>query len=205
MTRLDHFPHDVATVEEQKIGVDLVRRVAELIDFVQQLLPLTSYLSRADAVLKPGHPWVEKVREKRGELLARATTRQRRPSSSPDPLFDPAWRQAAARQLAELKAMYQEVYLDAHQNARLSPADSEKKRALAGDPRLLQLQQLSGLEGMPAQQLRDFEHRLSELQTCSHLKKNQLDADPVCPHCQFRPAWEGLEKAAEIVPRAVPS
>jgi hypothetical protein len=39
---------------------------------------------------------------------------------------------------------------------------------------------------MPRQQLNDFQHRLGSLKTCFALAEPDLDASPVCPHCNFR-------------------
>ena len=43
---------------------------------------------------------------------------------------------------------------------------------------------------MPTQQLRDFENKLFALKTCFQLGRPELDNDPLCPHCGFRPAEE---------------
>lgn len=43
---------------------------------------------------------------------------------------------------------------------------------------------------MPAQQLRDLQNQLFGLKTCFSLTKQDLDTDPVCPHCTFRPVEE---------------
>ena len=36
----------------------------------------------------------------------------------------------------------------------------------------------------------DFQDRLAGLQSCSALTREELEASPVCPHCEFRPALE---------------
>jgi Family of unknown function (DUF6079) len=54
------------------------------------------------------------------------------------------------------------------------------------DPRLGQLQRLSTIELMPRQQLSDYQNRLGGLRTCFALTHPDLDASPVCPHCNFR-------------------
>jgi Family of unknown function (DUF6079) len=43
---------------------------------------------------------------------------------------------------------------------------------------------------MPTPQLRDFENKLFALKTCFQLGRPDLDNDPLCPHCGFRPAEE---------------
>jgi hypothetical protein len=39
---------------------------------------------------------------------------------------------------------------------------------------------------MPRQQLSDYQNRVAELRTCFALTQPDLDASPVCPHCNFR-------------------
>ncbi len=51
---------------------------------------------------------------------------------------------------------------------------------------------------MPAQQLRDFENRLFGLKTCFSLTRQDLEAEPICPHCRYRP----VEESADGLPAA---
>lgn len=43
---------------------------------------------------------------------------------------------------------------------------------------------------MPRQQLTDFQNRLAGLRSCFALIEKNLDATPVCPHCEYRPSVE---------------
>jgi Family of unknown function (DUF6079) len=97
--------------------------------------------------------------------------------------------------LGELKTKYQDAYLAAHERARLGANDDKRKASLTKDARLAQLQKLAGIEMMPTQQLRDFENRLFALKTCFQLGRPDLESDPLCPHCEFRPAEELTEAA----------
>jgi hypothetical protein len=49
---------------------------------------------------------------------------------------------------------------------------------------------------MPTQQLRDFQNKLFALKTCFQLGRPDLESDPLCPHCGFRPAEEPPSSAA---------
>src|SRR5439155_7440096 len=73
---------------------------------------------------------------------------------------------------------------------RLGENDDKRKASLAKDSRLAQLQKIAGVEMMPTPQLRDFENKLFSLKTCFQLGRPDLDGDPLCPHCGFRPAEE---------------
>src|SRR5699024_985858 len=88
------------------------------------------------------------------------------------------------------KTAYQDAYLASHKKLRLGATDDQRKAQLATDRRLKQLQQLSTVEMMPTQQLRDFENTLFGLKTCFSLTKQNLDTDPICPHCNCRPVEE---------------
>jgi hypothetical protein len=180
--KLKNFPHDVDAIQAQRAGVDRIGEVEQLVALVQQIGPIASYLGKAEAVLEAGHTWVEEVHERRGEIMTRLT--------SPTQRSDAGFRRALTQTLSTLKDAYQAAYLTAHGKARLGATDDERKARLTRDPRLKQLQQLSSVEMMPTQQLRGFENDLFALETCFSLTKQDLDADPICPHCAFRPVEE---------------
>ncbi|OIP43034.1 MAG: hypothetical protein AUK47_03375 [Deltaproteobacteria bacterium CG2_30_63_29] len=180
--KLKSFPHDVPTIQAQRPGLALVREVEELVELVQQVGPTTSYLGKAEAVLQAGHPWVDQMRERRGELMTKIT--------SPKHRADSGFQRSLGQALAELKTAYQGAYLGSHGQARLGATDDQRKARLGQDPRLKQLQQLSTVEMMPTQQLRDYQNALFGLKTCFSLTKQDLEADPICPHCAFRPVEE---------------
>jgi len=52
---------------------------------------------------------------------------------------------------------------------------------------------------MPCQQLIDFQDKLAGLRSCFALTEQELLADPVCPHCGFRPSAEPVLTSAAIV------
>ena len=191
--KLKNFPHDADAVAAQRAGLSLVREVEDLVELIQQVGPLCGYLATAEAVLPEGHPWVAEVKEAQGDLLAKVT--------SPKHRADPSFQRALGARLAELKAKYQDAYLALHGRARLGASDDQRKGKLTQDPRLLQLQKLAGVEMMPAQQLRDFENRLFGLKTCFSLTRQDLEAEPICPHCRYRPVEESADglSAADVL------
>ena len=65
--------------------------------------------------------------------------------------------------------------------------EDERKQRLKADPRLIALRALSSIEIMPKQSLTTFDAMLMKLQPCFSLTEKNLDKDPVCPHCSFRP------------------
>jgi hypothetical protein len=169
-------------VKSQKSALELTREVEDLLQLVQQVAPLTSYLGKAEALLDAAHAWQEEVMTSRTALLTKI--------GSPKHRADASFHRLLGQTLAELKSKYQDAYVAGHERARLGANDDKKKAALTKDPRLAQLQKLAGIEMMPTQQLREVENRLFALKTCFQLGKPELEADPICPHCSFRPAEE---------------
>jgi hypothetical protein len=144
--KLKNFKHDADAVRAQRAGLRMVREVEDLGDLASRIGPTTSYLGKAEAVLEAGHPWVEQVRERRAELMAKITSPKHRAKAS--------FQTELSRALTELKDAYREAYVEAHGRARLGATDDQRKGRLARDPRLRQLQQLATVEMMPSQQLR---------------------------------------------------
>jgi hypothetical protein len=68
--------------------------------------------------------------------------------------------------------------------------EDKRKTGLMGDERLKVLQKLSTIELMPRQHLTDFQNRLAGLKSCFALTEQELDATPVCPHCNYKPGAE---------------
>jgi hypothetical protein len=166
----------------QKPALELSREVDDLGVLLQQTNPLTSYLGKAEALLDASHPWQDAVRTARADLSAKI--------ASPKQRSETDFKRHLSQTLGDLKSKYQDAYLAAHERARLGANDDKRKAGLAKDARLAQLQKIAGVDMMPTQQLRDFENKLFALKTCFQLGRPELDNDPICPHCGFRPAEE---------------
>jgi hypothetical protein len=180
--KLKNFPHDPAAVLGQKAALDLCREVDSLTELLQQVSPLTSYLGKAEALLDAHHPWQEEVRTQRADLLSKIGSAKHRSEAE--------FKRLLSQSLGDLKTKYRDAYLAAHERSRLGANDDRRKASLTKDPRRTQLQKLAGVEMMPTPQFRDFENRLLALKTCFQLGRPDLEADPLCPHCGFRPAEE---------------
>ena len=172
----------------QKPAIELSREVDELGTVLQQTNPLTSYLGKAEALLDASHPWQDAVRTARADLMAKI--------ASPKQRSDATFKRLLTQTLGDLKSKYQDAYLTAHERARLGANDDKRKANLAKDARLAQIQKIANVEMMPTPQLRDFENKLFALKTCFQLGRPDLDSDPLCPHCGFRPAEEPAGSAA---------
>ncbi|MEI8716328.1 DUF6079 family protein [Mesorhizobium sp. ISC11] len=186
--KLKNFPHDSAAVLGQKPAIGLSREVDELGTLLQQSNPMTSYLGKAEALLDSTHPWQDMVRTARADLMGRIANPKQRSEAD--------FKRFLTQTLSDLKSKYQDAYLAAHERSRLGVNDDKRKANLAKDPRLAQIQKIANVEMMPTPQLRDFENRLFALKTCFQLGRPDLESDPLCPHCGFRPAEEPAGGAA---------
>src|SRR5207245_500509 len=126
--KLKNFPHDSAAITSQQERFDLVKGVDELTELVRQLDPVTSYLGTAEAVFPADHAWRGAVKTAQGEVLANV--------ASPKHRADPSFQRALGQRLAELKAQYQDAYLELHGKARLGATADKKKGELQKDARL---------------------------------------------------------------------
>src|SRR5690606_31782089 len=169
----------------------VLKELGSLQDLVRDFGPVASYLSAAEAVMPPGHDWLDRVQAIREEVLADLSEPAKRASA----LF----RRQSLRKLTDLKKAYVREYLDLHTRSRLGANEDRRKRMLMGDDRFKALSRLSTIDLMPRQQLIELQNSLTGLKTCFALTEQELDASPVCPHCSFRPAAEDASASAAAV------
>ncbi len=181
--KLKNFARTITEILAQKPNLDLMKQVEEINDLVQELTPMTGYLATATAVLPPQDPWRDQMETTRGSWRAK--------------LLDPAlrgrpdFRQIINRALQKAKDEYKTTYLNLHKKARLGINEDGKKKELLKDHRLDQLMKLAaGISLLPHASLTELQTRLSKLTPCFTLVKVDLDASPICPHCNFRPQEE---------------
>ena len=180
--RLKNFRYDAGEVRGHRDGLNALNEVESLQELVTDLGPTASYLSTAEAVLPSADEWIGKMKSARGDVLASI--------GDPEKRDTPDFRQKLSRKLTELKKAYLRAYLVMHAKARLGVNDDKRKTHLMSDERLKVLQKLSTIDLMPRQHLSDFQNRLAGLKSCFALTEQELDASPVCPHCNFKPEAE---------------
>ena len=183
--KLKNFSKSVLEIQGQAATLDLIQQIEDLNGLVQELTPLTGYLGTAAAVLPPQDPWRTQMETMRSEWRAK--------------LMDPTARSAADfrqkinRALQKVKDDYRSAYFNLHKKARLNVNEDSKKKELLKDFRLACLDKLAkGVSLLPHSTLTDLQTRLAKVQTCFTLVKDELDASPICPHCNFRPQEENL-------------
>jgi energy-coupling factor transporter ATP-binding protein EcfA2 len=194
--KLKNFSRGISDIQSQKPNLGLVKQLDELNDLVQELTPMTGYLATATAVLPPQDPWREKMESTRGSWRAK--------------LLDPAlrgrpdFREIINKALQNSKDDYKTAYLGLHKKARLGINEDQKKKDLLKDHRLDQLKKLvAGISLLPHASLTELQARLAKLAPCFTLVKDDLDASPICPHCNFRPQEETLGANGQAVLRQI--
>jgi hypothetical protein len=109
------------------------------------------------------------------------------------------FRQKINRALQKVRDDYKTTYFNLHKKARLGVNEDAKKKEFLKDPRIERLKKLAGVSLLGHASLTDLQNRLAKLQPCYTLDKDDLDASPVCPHCNFRPQEENLGGTATAV------
>jgi hypothetical protein len=180
--KLKNFRYDAQEVTSHRDGLNSLAEIESLQELVGDLGSTASFLSTAEAVLSADHEWVGKMKKARDEVLAQL--------GDPDKRGAATFRQQTQRKLVDLKKAYVQTYLGMHTKARLGVNEDKRKTGLMGDERLKVLQKLSTIELMPRQHLSDFQNRLAGLKSCFALTEQELDASPVCPHCNYKPGAE---------------
>jgi hypothetical protein len=168
---------DPSKIQALAANLHAVGEIEDLDRLVGEILPLAAYLSQAENLLLPGNDLPDQMRRVRTEALEGLENPSQRQTIH--------FRQQILQKLAELKKEYIVAYSESHYRARLGVNDGRKLELLKNDPRLKLLRQLSSINLLPKQQLKEFEMRLDTLQECSYVK-GELKTSPFCENCYYR-------------------
>jgi hypothetical protein len=188
--KLKNFRYASDEVKGHRPGLQSLVEVEALGELIADLGPLAAYLSKAETLLPLEHDWAKTVRDAQTEVGGRIKA---------DAASDAALRAQVRQRLADLKRAYIETYMALHLRARLGANEDKRKAKLLGDVRLHTLQRLATIDLMPRQQLVDLQNRLAGLKSCFAVTPQELDADPECPHCSFRPSAETVVTPAKAL------
>ncbi|MGB5230695.1 MAG: DUF6079 family protein [Desulfoprunum sp.] len=180
--KLKNFRYSAPEVLAHEKAVKALDELDALREFIMDHSPTASWLSTAEAVLPAEHDWVDRMKTTRQDVLDALKQADLTELASQS--------QSIGAKLQKLKKDYTVAYIGLHTKARLGVNDDKRKAGLLGDQRLQTLLKLAGIDLMPRQQLTDYQNRLAGLKSCFALTEQNLDASPICPHCQFRPATE---------------
>ena len=189
--KLKNFPFSVDDVKEHEKSLKVLGELETTKRLVDDLNPLTQYLSAADAVLPDNDPW----REKNGTL--RSTWQPQ--LLDPAKRNDAAFRQKLVKAIESLQKEYREHYLKLHKRTRLGVGEDDRKKKLMSDPRMDRLKKLAVVSLLPHASLTELQNRLTGLKSCWELIEVHLESTALCPYCNFRPADEPSGAPADAV------
>jgi hypothetical protein len=189
--KLKNFRYSAQEVMSHEKAIKALDELNSLREFVMNCGPTAAWLTTAEAILPVDHEWMDRMKTTRQDILdsLKQADLSRLQAQSRD----------ISAKLQQLKKDYFVAYIVLHTRARLGVNEEKRRVALLNDSRLKNLLKLAGIEIMPRQQLTDFQNRLAEPKSCSALTEKDLDSNPVCIHCNFRPSVEKGEVAGSQI------
>lgn len=148
-----------------------------------------AWLSTAEGVMPADGAFAQSLVHERAALLDRL---QRAPAAALDAL-----ERDMAAALKSLRARCVDEYRALHARARLDADADRRKAALIKDERMKALPALATLPLLPRKDYTDLTARLDAIRSCASLSDADLAAQPLCPHCSFRPASEPTPAPAD--------
>lgn len=161
----------------------------EFARLVQDLQPLSAYLTTAQALLPSDHPLRSRVQAVQQAQLALLRDPQQRGALG--------LRAGLLAELNRLKQEYATAYITLHRATRLSAGQDASKKRLSDERRLQQLRILAHISLLPRAQLDTFQADLARLRPCFGLSDDDLRESPICPRCGYRPIEEPASEAVE--------
>ena len=187
--KLKNFRYSVPEVRARNEDVKALEQLEILGEFIKDHTSTVSWLSIASTMLPTEHDWVGRMKATRKEVLD--TLKQ----ASLTELTSQS--QTIGNKLQKLKKEYTIVYIGLHTKARLGVNDSKRKTELLKDQRLQTLRKLGSIELISGHKwIAEYERCLDELRSCSSLIERDLNALPICPHCEFCLSGETSEAAS---------
>lgn len=180
--KLKNFRLSPEEIKKHDVALSHLASLSTLQSFVATHSELASWLSTAEAVLPADDKWTQNLKVVKANvlnMLQNIDVATLKTSSS-----------EITSKLKGLKKDYVQIYMSMHTKARLNANDDKQKARLLSDKRLHTLQFLENIDLMPRQQLSDLQDKLADIKSCFHLSEQELEASPICPHCNFRPSVE---------------
>lgn len=175
--KLKNFRYTREEVQQHSRAVEIMGELKGLLGLKKELDPLAAYLKTAEVALPRDHAWNRELAGARQEIAALLSR------GSPD-------RREILSRLKNLKQAYLDLYLAFHKEHRLDARGDRRKKEILQGEQLKKLDQLKVIDLMPRAGLEDYHDRLGQLLTCYSLSREELEANPLCPHCDLKLAQE---------------
>ncbi|MCX6019663.1 MAG: DUF6079 family protein, partial [Chloroflexi bacterium] len=150
-----------------------------------------TWLNQAEGVLPADGAVAQVLAHERAAL----TERLQRAGSVPGALD--ALERETATALKSLRTRFIDEYRALHARARLDADADRRKAALIKDERMQALIALATIPLLPRKDYADLTARLDAVRSCAALTEADLTAQPLCPHCSFRPTSEPAPAPAD--------
>jgi succinate dehydrogenase flavin-adding protein (antitoxin of CptAB toxin-antitoxin module) len=186
--KLKNFNYSASEIETHQNALKILRIINIIKDFINNQNLLVTWLSNAQVAMPAEDPWIVEFHAGKDnvlELVKQAKTEEIRSLSSKVNL-----------ELQSIKRSYIKHYSALHSKIRLNKNEDDKKSALYNDFRLKCLIKLAEIDIMPKQQVTELLEKLSGLKSCFSLTENNLQNNPICPHCYFKPIVENTVSSA---------
>lgn len=165
-------------IKDAQAGRAWLDRAATLLQLVDRLQPLTTYLVEAQHNLPGDHPWSERAALARDWLLDEVRRLGRGDSGQSE--------RGLAQALETLKADYISEYARLHRQMVLGLDGDEQRKRLYQDARYLTLKELAKVDLLNEEELRNWERDVSGLRTDPGFHEGALRDSPT--YNGFRPA-----------------
>ncbi len=183
--KLKNFRYQEQEVTSHRSGLQTLAEITTLQELVTSLGNIASYLTTAEAVLSVDNPWLEQMRKVQQEILSDILNPKKRTTAT--------FRSLTLQKLTQLKQSYIQTYMTLHTSARLGVTENDNKIQITQDTKAKNLQKLATIDLMPASQLQEWQNNIANLKTCTKLTEQDLQVNPICPHCQFKPVSEVID------------
>ena len=155
----------------------LERELGRLKSYYETLSPSVSYLETAAQIIPTESPWLTQLSQVQSGFIDRITTE---PSN------------VLKAQLETLRTSYGQLYRELHQRHRLNKAEDDRRRTLTQSPEWQALDALSTVgTWLDGKGFHDLRSALIDLKVCMRLTESDLQSQPECSHCHFKPLLEG--------------
>jgi len=184
--KLKNLRYTSEEIEENLGYRKTVKRANQLLDIINQLQPLTTYLAEAQANLAEEHEWNQHARKVQQNVL---DSIRRFGKGSAD--FN---QQTVLQELNSLKKEYIAKYSELHRKYVITASGDDLRQKLYQDARFESMQLLSKIELLTRSgDFKNWKQQLTNLIACREFHEGVLNSSPTCPYCHLRPAqYRGL-------------
>lgn len=180
--KLKNFDYDepkIQTLEDGLAAISLGERVRK---FSEELAGICGYIEKAEGLLTDGSTLREEFAQQKDAYQAVQARLL-------DDDFDLDEADDVVLSLTALKKKYISWYMSEHKAYRLDHSGSVKKGNVLQSTTWKTLQTLRGISGiLPTSQFTDLSNQLGALRTCYELTEPEMEQNPVCAHCDFKPS-----------------